>query len=58
MKNNSKKAEELNAHLLQKDQMIQYELTKNRAQALGLEKICEDFKTQIESMTVSAATES
>ncbi len=50
-----KETEELNAHLSQKEKMIQYELTKNRAQALGLEKICEDFRTQIEIMSEAAS---
>jgi len=51
-----KKTEELNAHLVKKEKMMQYELTKNRAQALGLEKICADFRTQIETMAGSATT--
>ena len=46
-----KKCEDLNAQLAEKERRMQYELVKNRAQALGLEKICEDFKIQIESMT-------
>lgn len=45
-----KKSEDFNAQLVEKEKRIQYELVKNRAQALGLEKICEDFKIQIESM--------
>ncbi len=51
-----KKTEELNDHLMKKEKMIQYELTKNRAQALGLEKICADFRTRIETMTGAATS--
>jgi len=58
LKANFKTTKELNAHLLEKEQMMQYELTKNRAQALGLEKICEDFRTRIETMAATAAAES
>ena len=50
------KTEELNAHLMKKEKMMQYELTKNRAQSLGLEKICADFRTRIETMAGSATT--
>jgi len=50
-----KKFESFNAHLLEKEKLIQYELVKSRAQAMGLEKICEDFKTQIEHMSAEAA---
>src|SRR3989338_4329257 len=46
-----KKYEDFNAQLVEKEKRMQYELVKNRAQALGLERICEDFKIQIESMT-------
>ncbi len=42
------KIKEINVVLLKKEEMIQYELTKARAQAMGLEKISEDFKTEIE----------
>ena len=41
--------EDFNQQLQEKGKLMQYELIKNRAQALGLEKICEDFKMQIES---------
>jgi chromosome segregation ATPase len=37
-----------NAQLVEKGKLLQYELTKHRAQALGLEKICEDFRGQID----------
>ena len=38
----------VNAHLLEREKILRHELTKNRAQAIGWEKICGDFKTQIE----------
>jgi chromosome segregation ATPase len=52
-----KKTGELNTQLMKKEKMMQYELTKNRAQALGLEKICADFRTRIETMAGTAMTE-
>lgn len=57
LKNSFKTTEELNAHLVAKEKMMQYELTKSRAQALGLEKICEDFKVQIEVMTAASTAD-
>ena len=57
LKDAFKKMEEMNDHLVKKEKMMQYELTKNRAQALGLEKICEDFRTQIETMSATATAE-
>lgn len=45
-----KKTRELNAHLLDKERMLQYELTKARAQAIGLEKISADFKTEMDEI--------
>ena len=47
---NFEKIKELNESLLDKEQSLYYELTKSRAQSLGLSKICEDFKGQIETM--------
>ena len=44
------KTRDLNTQLAERERQLQYELTKSRAQALGLEKICEDFKLQIEEM--------
>ena len=44
----NEKLKELNGHLIEKGQMLQYELTKHRAQASGLEKICENYKMQLE----------
>lgn len=48
LEQNLQKVKELNAHLSEKTKLLQYELTKQRAQSLGLERICEDFKVQIE----------
>ncbi len=45
---NFEKMKEFNEHLLEKEKILQYELTKARAQNLGLEKVCEEFKDQIE----------
>ncbi|MBU4334114.1 MAG: hypothetical protein KKD07_06710, partial [Candidatus Omnitrophica bacterium] len=46
---NLNKLKEYNAYLLTKEKVLQYELTKNRAKALGFEKICEDFKRRIDN---------
>ncbi|MDO8580555.1 MAG: hypothetical protein Q7S13_03655, partial [Candidatus Omnitrophota bacterium] len=46
--------ENLKAHneqLLQRGKKLQYELAKSRAQSLGLEKICEDFRIQINDLS-------
>jgi len=51
LKDDFKKTKEQNTHLLEKENIMEYELSKNRAQNLGLEKICEDFKVQIENLT-------
>jgi len=51
-----KKVKEFNGQLLEKDRMIQYELAKSRAQAMGFEKINEDFKTQLEQMYKTVET--
>jgi len=48
---NVKKMKKFNAHLIEKEKILQYELTKSRAQSIGLEKICEDFKIQIEDLS-------
>jgi len=42
------KCEEFNVQLQEKEKMLEYEFTKARAQVIGLEKICEDFKKKIE----------
>ena len=48
------KLKELNEFLTRKDKMLQTELTKSRIKALGLERICADFKTQLEMMAQKA----
>jgi len=52
LKGNFDKTKEFNQCLLDKENIMQFELVKNRAQTLGLEKICEDFRKQIESMNM------
>ncbi len=47
------KIQDLNTYLLEKEKLLHYELTKERAQSLGLERICEDFKIQIDEMAKS-----
>jgi len=42
------KIENFNTQLREKEKILQYELAKSRAQAIGLEKICEDFKILID----------
>ncbi len=42
-----KKLKDTNSHLLEKERTLVYELSKSRAQAAGLEKICQDFKRQM-----------
>ena len=44
------KIRDMNTYLLEKEKLLQYELAKERAQSLGLERICEDFKVQIDEM--------
>jgi len=51
LKNDFEKTKEHNTHLIEKESIVEYELSKNRAQNVGLEKICEDFKVQIERMS-------
>lgn len=43
------KLREMNKHLIEKEKILQYELTKSRAQTLGLERICEDFKLMLQN---------
>jgi len=47
------KIKDINTYLLEKEKLLQYELTKERAQSLGLERVCEDFKIQIDEMAKS-----
>ena len=46
-----KRIKEFNRQLLEKEKVMQYDLIRNRAQAVGLEKICEDLKIKIEQMS-------
>ena len=48
MEQHLRQLKDFNTHLLEKERMIQMELTKSRTQAKGLEKICEEFKRQLE----------
>lgn len=57
LERNFKQVEEFNVHLREKERTLQYELMKNRAQSLGLEKICEGFKVQIETMAAASSVE-
>ncbi|MBP9853665.1 MAG: hypothetical protein KBD53_02220 [Candidatus Omnitrophica bacterium] len=41
-----------NTLLLEKKKLLVYELSKSRAQALGLERICKDLKNQMDQVTV------
>jgi chromosome segregation ATPase len=50
---NIQKLKEFVAFLQEKEKMFQYELTKSRAQILGLEKICADFKEQQERQAIN-----
>jgi chromosome segregation ATPase len=40
----------INVQWQEKNRLGEYALTKSRAQAIGLERICEDFKNQIEEL--------
>ncbi len=46
----SARLKELNEQLVQREKDAQYELAKSRAQAIGLGKICEDFKAKFEDI--------
>jgi hypothetical protein len=50
------KIKDMNTYLLEKEKLLQYELIKERAQSLGLERICEDFKVQIDETAKSGVT--
>lgn len=45
-----KKLKDLNNTLIDKAKILQYELNRHRAQASGLERVCENFKVQMEEM--------
>ena len=42
-----KKLKELNSFLVDKEKAMQKALTKSRIETVGLKKICEDFKAQL-----------
>lgn len=44
------KIKQYNAELLAKERILQYELAKSRAQAVGLEKVCQDLKSMVEEV--------
>ncbi len=44
------KLKEMNTVLMQREKSWQLELTKSRVRAIGLERICEDFKAQLDIM--------
>lgn len=44
----TQKLKEFNQHLIEKADTLQYELVKHRAQASGLERICENYRMQLE----------
>lgn len=44
------KYKELNSTLIDKAKILQYELNRHRAQASSLEKVCENFKNQMDEM--------
>ncbi|MFA5088969.1 MAG: hypothetical protein WC552_08070 [Candidatus Omnitrophota bacterium] len=45
-----RKLKEMNNFLMEREKILQLELTKSRVQALGLKRICEDFKIQLDQM--------
>ena len=49
MKDQFEDLKEQTDHLLEKDKLLQYELSKFRAHSVGLERLCEDFRNRIES---------
>ena len=48
MQKTNQKLKEFNSALVEKNDILQYEMIKNRAQASGLERMCENYKAQIE----------
>lgn len=49
LENDLAQLKEVHDRLREKERLLQYELTKNRAKAIGLEKICKVYKEQMES---------
>ncbi len=52
----NQKLKELNSSLIEKNDILQYEMIKNRAQASGLERMCQNYKVQIEELLNKDAT--
>jgi predicted nucleic acid-binding Zn-ribbon protein len=50
MKLDLKKTKEFNAGLIEKNNILQYELTKSHAQSAGLNRICENFRTRVDEL--------
>jgi len=50
LKQNLEQLESANRNLEDKEQQVQYELVKSRAQFLGLEQMCEELKKKIEQL--------
>ncbi len=50
MEQNIEKLKELNATLIDKAKILQFELNRQRAQATGMERVCSNFKTQLEDL--------
>ncbi len=50
----TERLKDLNRQLLEKEKIIHYDLIRSRAQAVGLEKICEDLKIKIEQISKTA----
>jgi len=51
LEQNSQELNEFNQRLIEKERILLYELTKSKAQSMGLEKICADFKIQIDELS-------
>lgn len=54
LKNEIDKINNINSKLTEQEKFLQYELAKNRAQSVGVEKICKRLKSQIEELNVSS----
>jgi hypothetical protein len=50
LEQNVEKLKELNATLIDKAKILQFELNRQRAQATGMERVCANFKTQLEEL--------
>jgi chromosome segregation ATPase len=50
LEQNLEKLKELNATLIDKAKILQFELNRQRAQATGMERVCTNFKSQLEEL--------